>query len=240
MKIRKLLIATTISLLIPFTPLKAIGGFGIQGAYNMFSVGDTSSAMMLLNPITDEMEQVGEFLINGFDNGGGFGGYIYFDAIPFGLALEAEGYASAAPYTFSFKNLLMDLDSAQAGLLTGSYYVTVRKKIIGLGIPFLAKAKLFAGLGINKHVSTPMVSQEMFEAVISGGDLENGEFETDALIDYLAENRIESEGYHAQAGIQFKVLMLDTFLFARYTMADDVIPGSAGFTSYHARIGFGF
>jgi len=238
MKIRKLLIATTISFLIPFTPLKAIGGFGIQGAYNMFSVGDTSSAMMI--DALGTMVQVGEFSIHGFEEGAGFGGYVYFDAIPFGLALEAEGYASVSPYTYSFNNEVMNLDSAQAGLLTGSYYVTVRKKIIGLGIPFLAKAKLFAGLGINKHVSTPMVSQEMFEAVISGGNLENGEFETDALIEYLDENRIESEGYHAQAGIQFKVLMLDTFLFARYTMADDVIPGSAGFTSYHARIGFGF
>ena len=221
-----------------FSPLKAIGGFGVQGTYSMFSVGDTSSAMMV--DVLGTMVQVGEFSIHGFEKGGGVGGYVYFDAIPFGLALEAEILGSVSPYTFSFNNEVMDLDSAQAGLLTGSYYITVRKKIIGLGIPFLAKAKLFAGLGINKHVSTPMVDQDMFEAVVSGGDLENGEFETEALLDYLDENRIDSDGYHAQAGVQFKILMLDTFLFARYTMADDVIPGSGGFTSYHARIGFGF
>ncbi len=118
--------------------------------------------------------------------------------------------------------------------------MTLRKKLFGLGIPFLAKAKLFAGLGANKHVRTPLVSQEMFEAVVSGGDLESGEFETQALIDYLDEHRINSEGYHAQAGIQFKILMLDTFIFARYTLAEDLVPGVGGITSYHARIGFGF
>ena len=234
----KKIISVVTLIFLSFSPLKAIGGFGAQGTYSLFSVGDSSSAMMV--DVMGTMVQVGEFSTQGFENSGGFGGYVYFDAIPFGLALEAEGFASVSPYTFSFKNEVMNLDSAQAGLLSGSYYVTLRKKLFGLGIPFLAKAKLFVGLGANKHVRTPMVSQEMFEAVVSGGDLENGEFETEALIDYLDENRINSDGYHAQAGFQFKILMLDTFLFARYTMADDIIPGSGGFTSYHARIGFGF
>ncbi|MBT3839298.1 MAG: hypothetical protein HOK94_08830 [Candidatus Marinimicrobia bacterium] len=240
MNIRKIIFSLMVLVIIPFAPLKAIGGFGIQGTYNMFSVGDTSSAMMVENPLTNNMEQVGEFSIDGFNNGGGFGGYAYFDAIPFGLALEAEGYVSVSPYTFSFKNALMNLDSANAALVSGAYFVTIRKELFKLKIPFLAKAKLLAGVGINKHVRTPLVSQEMFEAVVSGGDLENGEFETKALIDYLDENRIKSEGYHAQAGIQFKVLMLDSFLFARYTMAENLIPDQDGFASVHLRIGVGF
>ena len=40
-------------------------------------------------------------------------------------------------------------------------YYTVRKKIIGIGIPFLGKAKLFAGGGYNAHISTPIANKEM-------------------------------------------------------------------------------
>ncbi len=117
MSFHKKIISIVALVFLSFSPLKAIGGIGIQGAYNMFSVGDTSSALMV--DLLGESIQVGEFSIHGIENGGGFGGYAYFDAIPFGLAIEAEGYASVSPYTFSFNNSVMNLDSANAGLLTG-------------------------------------------------------------------------------------------------------------------------
>ena len=47
--------------------------------------------------------------------------------------------------------------------------------------------RMFAGAGINNHSSTPMVNQEMLETVM-GGNLENGTFDSEKMIDYLDEN----------------------------------------------------
>ena len=75
----------------------------------------------------------------------------------------------------------------------------------------------------------------------SGGDLTNGDpsLLKDNLKDYLEKNTIEATGFHFQAGLQFKLLMLDTFLNYRYTIVDDVVPDAGGFGSVNLRIGFG-
>jgi len=122
-----------------------------------------------------------------------------------------------------------------------SGYITLQKKIFKLSIPFLAKAKLTAGAGINSHSSTPMVDQNMMETVMGGaGNLESGTLDTDELITFLNENKVSSQGFHIQTGVQFKLLILDSFLFYRHVIADDVIPGSKGFGSLNLRLGMGF
>ena len=62
------------------------------------------------------------------------------------------------------------------------------------------------------------------------------------LEDFLTneDNYLESTGFHAQAGLQFKLLMIDTFVIYRYTIAKDVVPGSDGFGALNIRLGFGF
>ena len=98
-----------------------------------------------------------------------------------------------------------------------------------------------AGAGINSHSSTPMVDQNMMETVMGGaGNLESGTLDTDELITFLNENQISSQGFHIQTGVQFKLLMLDSFLFYRHVIADDVIPGAKGFGSLNLRLGMGF
>ena len=114
------------------------------------------------------------------------------------------------------------------------------EKFFKLSIPLLAKAKLSAGIGINNHTSTPMINQNMLMAVIPDGDLENGNLDTDELITYLDNNKISASGFHIQAGLQFKLLMLDSFLFYRQVIVDDVIPGANGFGSLNLRLGMGF
>ena len=59
------------------------------------------------------------------------------------------------------------------------------------------------------------------------------------LIDFLDDNKLETSGFHLQAGLQFKVLVLDTFLFYRHTFAEDLIPGEKAFGSINLRIGYG-
>ena len=75
-----------------------------------------------------------------------------------------------------------------------------------------------------------------------GGDLtaDPSNLSKDELIDILEDNQVKSNGFHIQSGLQFKVLVLDTFLFYRHTFAKDVVPGQDHFGSLNLRIGYGF
>ena len=74
-----------------------------------------------------------------------------------------------------------------------------------------------------------------------GGDLSNGDplDLNDNLKKHLEDNTIDATGIHIQTGLQFKLLMLDTFLNFRYTIVDDVVPDAGGFGSINFRLGFG-
>ena len=51
--------------------------------------------------------------------------------------------------------------------------MTLRKEIIGVSVPFLAKVQLYGGLGLNKHSVLPVMDIEMFESAFpSSGGLE--------------------------------------------------------------------
>ena len=227
----KKIIQSFLSIFILSSQVFAIAGFGLQVGQSTFSVKESSPTISV----------PGVQLINGaFDNGLGIGGYLYIDAIPM-VDLDIEGSLIISPYEFSFTNLLTSIDKQQFGWVDASGYITLQKKILKLSIPFLAKAKLTAGAGVNSHSSTPMVDQNMMEAVMGGADnLESGTLDTDELIKYLKDNKVSSTGFHIQAGLQFKLLMLDSFLFYRQVIADDVIPGSKGFGSLNLRLGMGF
>jgi hypothetical protein len=91
-------------------------------------------------------------------------------------------------------------------------------------------------------MTTPIANVDMVTELI--GDLLNADPSAldENLEDYLTnkDNYLESTGFHAQAGLQFKLLMIDTFVIYRYTIAKDVVPGSDGFGALNIRLGFGF
>ena len=113
-----------------------------------------------------------------------------------------------------------------------------------ISIPILAKAAINAGVGVNGHTSTPRASIGMVQELFEGQDLatldpESGKLE-EKLIDYLKDNRIDASGLHVQAGLRFKVLMLDTHLNLRYTVAENVYDGSNGYAQAMFKIGMAF
>ena len=57
---------------------------------------------------------------------------------------------------------------------------------------------------------------------------------------YLYDNLIEASGVHLQGGLRFKLLMLDTHLNLRYTIAENVYDGSSGFMQMIFKTGFAF
>jgi len=215
------------------TSIFAIGGFGLSVNSSTFSVDSGSSDLMV------EDLKVGSFSYDSFENGGGIGGYLYLDIIPV-VDLDIEYNFTGQVYNFTFENAVTTAEPQEFAFLAGSMFITIQKPIFDLGIPFLAKAKLYGGLGMNTNKSTPMVNQEMLEEVFGGAsNLENGAYDYNAVTDYLSENAVETSGFHIDAGIFFKVLTFSGSVYYRQVMADDAIPGNKGFGSMNFRIGLG-
>lgn len=229
--------------LIPFfiiSKLFAIAGIGLSVNQSIFNVDESSNPIFVDNPLGGDQIEIGSFTHHGFQNGFGLGGYVYIDIIPF-IDIDIEGNFMANIYNFSFDNQLtedVELDDFEFGWFAGSIFITAHRKIFKLSIPFLAKAKLTTGVGINYHRSIPMINQEMLEVVMGGPEnLESGVLDTDILIEYLGENQIKSNGFHAQLGMQFKLLFIDSFVYYRQIFSKDVVPGRNGFGSLNLRLG---
>ena len=60
------------------------------------------------------------------------------------------------------------------------------------------------------------------------------------LLTYLEDNLIEGSGLHAQLGLRFKILVIDTHLNFRYNIAENVYDGSNGYTEIQFKLGMGF
>ena len=207
--------------------LFAIGGFGIYGGQGMFTVASTEDNNPIATVTTGE-----------FSNPYQVGLYLYIDAIPF-IDIEADIQVTGSEYTFDFSNALGTAgpyDTFWGGVST---YLTLRKKIVGFGIPMLGGAKLHAGAGYNMHSFGPLANLDLVESLM--GDLSaDPDFSEDKLIEFVKDNKIDVTGFHVQAGLQFKLLMLDSFLIYRYTFGDfeDVMDAEA-FGSINLRIGIG-
>jgi hypothetical protein len=154
--------------------------------------------------------------------------------------LDIEYSFTGQVYDFTFKNAVTPSETSEFAFAAGSMFITLQKSVFDLGIPFLAKAKLYGGLGINKNVSTPLVNQEMLEAVFGGAsELENGEYDYTAVTDYLKDNAVETSGFHIDAGVFFKVLTFSGAVYYRQVIAEDVIPGNKRYSSMNFRLGIG-
>ena len=230
----KKLILSFLPIFILSSQVFAIAGFGAQLGQSMFSVEESSPTLSV----------PGVTLKNGaYDNAYSVGGYFYIDAIPV-VDLEIDFNIQGNKYDINFENALDEpMPTLPFAWASADIFYTVRKEIIGIGIPFLAKAKLFAGGGYNTHLSTPIANEKMLTSLCDD-DLANCDVTSldKTLETYITnkDNYLSSSGFHLQGGLQFKILILDSFLFYRHVIADDVIPGAKGFGSLNLRLGMGF
>ena len=213
----------------------ALAGFGIQFGSDMAILSEDTYT---------EGEGLTAVTVNSYEmesNPVGAGAYAFVDL--FGFALEGEADFSFGEYEFDFGNQYTTLDPIPFGWARASYAVTLKKNIVDLSIPFLAKAAVNAGAGYWAHISTPRANVGMVRALF-GDDLANQEISEeqlkDNLLDYFEDNMIETSGLHVQAGLRFKVLMLDSHLNARYNIAKDVYEGENGFLQLMFKMGFAF
>ena len=178
----------------------ALIGFGLQFGSDLSKLGSQSYT-----------EGSGDlaFTVNSYEmrsNPVGGGGYAFGDL--FGFALEGEFDVAFGEYEFDFGNQYMDFDPIPFGWARASYAATLKKNIMDLSIPFLAKAAVNVGGGFGGHVSTPRANVEMVRELF-GDDLinlnVNSEDLEDNLASYLKDNAIEESGLHLQSGLRFKV-----------------------------------
>ena len=209
----------------------AIIGFGFQVGSDLSKLEAESFSEGIVTVNTFEMEA----------NPAGLGGYAFVDL--FGFALEGEADFAVGEYEFNFGNQFMTFEPIPFGWARATYAVTLKKNIMDLSIPFLAKAAFNAGGGFGQHVSTPRANVGMIKTMF-GDDLTNldvsSEVLEDKLITYFEENMINASGLHLQAGLRFKLLMLDTHLNARYNLAKDVYAGKNGYLQMMFKMGFAF
>lgn len=229
MKIQSAIFTLMFTLLSFNTSVFAIGGLGLQLGQAKGSVSEKldaskGSAVLATAAFSDPLT---------------LGAYFYIDAIPF-FDLEADIAIKGQKYEFQFLNDLGDIGPYEFGWGSVSTYLTLRKSLTELSIPLLAKTKLFYGGGYNMHKVTPLMTVDLMESAM-GGSIETNPsgLSEDDLVKFLEDNIIDASGFHIQAGLQFKLLMLDTFLIYRYTLAKDVIPDNDSFGSLNLRLGFG-
>ena len=209
----------------------ALIGFGIQGGQDMsrleaysYSEGDVSVNALEMGT-----------------NPGNLGLYAFVDL--FGYALEGEMEFGGGLYEFTFDNPINSLGPVEFVWVRTATVFTIKKNLMDVSIPFLAEAALNAGAGFSNHKSTPRASVKMVRKLF-GDNLTSvdalGDGMEEELVDYLQDNLNEATGLHVQGGVRFKLLMLDTHLNLRYTMAKNVYDGSNGFMQMIFKTGFAF
>jgi len=214
--------------------LLAIGGVGFYGNMDVFSS----------TPVATSEDNV-TITPQSIDSPFAAGVMLYIDVLPF-VDLEADFEISLKSYDFD--NKVGDISKTGTFQYSRfSQYYTVRREIIGLSIPVLAKIQLYGGAGFNMHTVTPSISVDFIKGAFGsmsvadavGQDFTDTGILTD-LAEYMTDNKISSNGYHLQFGFQGKVLMLNLFANARYTIAKDVVPGENGFASIWTGLAFSF
>ena len=233
----KKMLSVLVMALVPSSAF-ALAGFGIQVGSDLSKLGSYSFS---------EGSGYTEVTINTYEmesNPGNFGGYAFIDL--FGFALEAEGEIAAGKYEFDFTNQFLPEMEEKIPFLwgRGSYSFTLKKNIMDISIPFLAKAAINAGGGFGSHAATKRVNVDMVRSILGEEDLtevELGQDEIESLLeDFLTnkENWQEASGLHLQAGLRFKVLVLDTHINARYNLAKDIYTDKAGWLQLMFKMGF--
>ncbi|MFH1853179.1 MAG: hypothetical protein ABIA75_12630, partial [Candidatus Neomarinimicrobiota bacterium] len=201
MKSKLLIILMTGLFLLPLAPAYGFIGFGLTVLQEMAAVDAYSES---------QTSALGTAILtrDAFENPAGVGGYLYLDFLPF-VDLEADFQVALGTYKFNFSNYLPNgvfiagtPDAAEFAYARGSAYITVRKKLIGVGVPILGGIKLHAGGGLNFHSTAPYMSIAMMEELL-GDDMyasfDGAEME-DKIVEYVKDNIENQTGVHFQAG----------------------------------------
>ncbi len=222
------------------TPLFAL--FGVGANVNLDKVSYDSYTSSSTDETTGTTYNV---IGDSFSNARGLSLYLYLDFIPV-IDLEANVELVGNSYKFNTSIGTQELASGDYPWGRISTYLTARKKLAGVKVPFLAKAQIYAGGGINSHSVSPRLDVDFFTNAFDTNDFESAldqDFSNteimDKLVDYVGKKSTQHSGIHLQIGSQVKVSFINLFMNGRYTFAKDVIPGTNGFASMNIGLAMG-
>ena len=232
-----------IVLLFLLTQIFAIAGIGVYGNYDPISRTPQSSTKDEVAIIPGSTTDYGNL---------GLGLFVYVDVLPI-IDLEVAAEIAGTYYPVTIDLPLVGSETYEGfPWVRFSAYGTIRKKIIGVSIPFLAKVQLHGGAGANYHSITPDITVQFMQDALTTPDnttftadqVVNRDFsdteEICAIFEYMREHMRTVMGGHIQLGIQGKLLMINMFINGRYTLAKNVIPDQAGFASVWVGLSYGF
>ena len=190
-----------------------------------------------------------DLTLNAESSGMGYGIniFLYIDALPNDFAIEYNREFSIQPTVITIQSGADTFDDfGNIFSYRDSEFFTLRKKILGAKIPFLAEAGIYLGAGFNQHRHTPKYTISFIEDIFNTNDeniiedLESGE-NLSSIYDAITDRLVyHDDGYHVQAGIQGRILMTSLFINIRYTLIEDVYADSPGFTSIWCGLAFSF
>ena len=190
-----------------------LGGIGLSGIRNSISIDNSESEGALVLDFKSNSSS---------ENGVNI--FIYFDALPKDLAIEYNREIKFQPLTTTITYDALDPINVELSTFRISDYLTIRKEVVGLSIPILAKAALYVGGGLNQHKSV-IPSITLLKDIYNVNEIDSlydaaanqEQPHASAIFEKLAKNPPKSNGLHIQAGIQGKILIFNLFANARYT-----------------------
>ena len=186
-----------------------LGGIGLSGLNNIVTY--------------DGDETDGDFKFFHQDNGleQGFNFFLYFDFLPSDFAIE---YSKEFKYQELNSTIIFNGSEITNPSYTGrmSDYFTIRKDLMDLSIPILAKIALNVGGGFNTHKSI-LPSIALLKDIYNVNDINElydqveQNWDENAIYDKLEKHAMDASGLHIQCGVQAKFLMLNAFINIKYT-----------------------
>ena len=76
------------------------------------------------------------------------------------------------PTSDNLEDVFRNLTSGEMPWGRISTYLTVRKEILGVSIPLLAKAQLYGGIGFNTHAVVPVPTADLIKGAFDEDDIE--------------------------------------------------------------------
>ena len=225
-----------ICLFLIFSYVLPLGGINVGGGFfqSSTSISDTESNFIFEGTSGESPALSGMIAI-------------YYDLLPMDLSAEIsfEATLQQLESTISFDGTQL-ANEAMYSTKQATYF-TIKKQMLGVSIPFLAKAGISLGAGYNTHSSIlPSIGllKDLFnqnDLTQLFADLENsGENIFDNLNDLdLADYSQDSNGFHIQAGLEGRLLVFNMILNARYTFVELPSSDDSGFLSFNMMLGYG-
>ena len=159
----------------------------------------------------------------------GGGVYLFVDLFPF-VDLEAGANLFLNTFEVSIDNPISGQlgYSEELGWVRTAGYLTIQRKLFK--VPMF---NIFAGAGLAFHATIPILDKAFAEEFL-------GDVNATLEVDDLADEVLQSTGFHVEVGARFKPLLIPFAVNVKFrqSFVKDIVPDASSFSTI--TVGFGF